>query len=64
VAPNAVVLGKVTIGEECYIGANSTILPWVEVQSGAVVGAGAVVTRAVGPGTTVVGVPARKLVKP
>jgi sugar O-acyltransferase (sialic acid O-acetyltransferase NeuD family) len=61
VAPNAVVLGKVTIGEECYIGANCTILPRLQVQSGAVVGAGAVVTNSVARGTTVVGVPARRL---
>ena len=64
VAPNAVVLGKVTIGEGCYIGANCTILPGLEVQSGAVVGAGAVVTNPVARGTTVVGVPARRLEKP
>jgi sugar O-acyltransferase (sialic acid O-acetyltransferase NeuD family) len=61
VAPNAVVLGKVTIGEMCYVGANCTILPGLEVQAAAVVGAGAVVTRSVTSGTTVVGSPARKL---
>jgi sugar O-acyltransferase (sialic acid O-acetyltransferase NeuD family) len=64
VAPNAVVLGKVTIGERCYLGANCTILPGLEVQSDAIVGAGAVVTRSVPAGTTVIGSPARKLEKP
>lgn len=41
------------------IGANATILPDVEVGENAIVGAGAVVTRSVPPGTVVVGNPAR-----
>ncbi|GLW96929.1 WxcM-like domain-containing protein [Microtetraspora sp. NBRC 16547] len=41
------------------IGANSTILPGVEIGSGAMVGAGAVVTRSVPPNAVVVGNPAR-----
>ena len=63
VAPNAVVLGCVTIGEGCYIGAHCTILPNLQVQSGAVVGAGAVVTRPVPGGATVAGSPARPMEK-
>ncbi len=63
VAPNAVILGKVTIGAHCYIGANSTILPGLNVQPHSVVGAGAVVTHGVTAHTTVVGVPAHRLVK-
>jgi hypothetical protein len=41
------------------IGANSTILPGVTVEEGAMVGAGAVVTRSVPPNAIVVGNPAR-----
>ncbi|OPG12438.1 WxcM-like domain-containing protein [Microbispora sp. GKU 823] len=41
------------------IGANSTILPGVEIGTGAMVGAGAVVTRSVPPNSVVVGNPAR-----
>jgi UDP-2-acetamido-3-amino-2,3-dideoxy-glucuronate N-acetyltransferase len=41
------------------IGANSTILPGVEIGTGAMVGAGAVVTRSVPPNAVVVGNPAR-----
>ncbi|WP_067175691.1 WxcM-like domain-containing protein [Microtetraspora niveoalba] len=41
------------------IGANSTILPGVEIGTGAMVGAGAVVTRSVPPNAIVVGNPAR-----
>jgi acetyltransferase-like isoleucine patch superfamily enzyme/dTDP-4-dehydrorhamnose 3,5-epimerase-like enzyme len=41
------------------IGANATILPGVEIGTGAMVGAGAVVTRSVPPHAVVVGNPAR-----
>jgi serine acetyltransferase len=47
------------IGEASYVGANATILPGCHVGRRAVVGAGAVVTRPVPDGATVVGVPAR-----
>lgn len=43
------------------IGANATILPGVEIGVGAMVGAGAVVTKSVLAGTTVVGNPAQKI---
>lgn len=52
-----------TIGKGASLGANSTILPGVTVGAGAMVGAGAVVTRDVPPGVTVVGNPARPLLK-
>jgi acetyltransferase-like isoleucine patch superfamily enzyme len=41
------------------IGANSTILPGLRIGRGAVIGAGAVVTKSVPPGATAMGVPAR-----
>jgi acetyltransferase-like isoleucine patch superfamily enzyme len=43
------------------IGANSTLLPGVEIGSGALVGAGSVVVADVAPGTVVVGNPARTI---
>lgn len=43
----------------CTIGANATILPGVRIGRGAMVGAGAVVTRDVPPYATVYGNPAR-----
>lgn len=51
--------GRVVIERDVWIGANATILPGVRVGEGAVVGAGAVVTRDVPPRTVALGVPAR-----
>lgn len=51
--------GTVTIGNDVYIGNNATILTGVDVADGAVIGAGALVTKSVGPYEIVVGVPAR-----
>ncbi len=49
----------VTIGDGCWVGARSTILPGVTIGDGAVVAAGAVVVDDVEPNTLVGGVPAR-----
>ena len=45
------------------IGANATILPGITIGENAVVGTGAVVTKDVDPGLTVVGNPAHRLIK-
>lgn len=50
-----------TIEDNCWIGASSTILPGVNIGQGAIVAAGAVVTKDVPPGCIVGGVPARIL---
>lgn len=49
----------ITIGEDCWLGGNVTILPGVTIGKGAVVGAGSVVTKDVPPESVVVGNPAR-----
>lgn len=49
----------VTIGDDVWIGARVTILPGVVIGDGAVIGAGAVVTKNVEPYTVVVGNPAK-----
>lgn len=53
--------GPVTIGDRAYIATRSTVLPGVHVGEGAVVAAGAVVTKDVPPYSIVAGVPARKI---
>lgn len=50
---------KTVVREGASIGANATILPGLEIGSGALVGAGAVVTRSVPPNAIAVGNPAR-----
>lgn len=59
IAPNAVLLGRVSTGYGSYIGANATVLPEITIGGESVVGAGAVVTHDVKDGVTVKGVPAR-----
>ena len=49
----------VVIRRGAYVGANVTILEGIEIGAASIVGAGAVVTRSVAPGTVVAGVPAR-----
>lgn len=47
------------IGDDVWIGSNSTILQGVTIGNGAIVGAGSVVTKDVAPYTVVAGVPAK-----
>ncbi len=49
----------VVIEDEAWIGANAVVLPGVRIGRGAVVAAGAVVTKNVAPFTIVGGIPAR-----
>jgi acetyltransferase-like isoleucine patch superfamily enzyme len=61
VTTRAIIGGHAVIGDNAKIGLGATILPFRRVGEGAIVGAGAVVTRNVPPGATVVGIPARML---
>jgi sugar O-acyltransferase (sialic acid O-acetyltransferase NeuD family) len=63
VAPGAHVAGNVTIGACVDVGIGASVIQGVTIGEHAVIGAGAVVIRDVDPGTTVVGSPARPLVK-
>jgi sugar O-acyltransferase (sialic acid O-acetyltransferase NeuD family) len=61
IAPLSSVSGNVTICDEVDFGTGARVLPGVNVGAGATLAAGAVVTRDVDAGSTVVGVPARVL---
>lgn len=52
-------MGKVTIHNDTWIGANCIITPGVTIGEGAVVAAGSVVTKDVKPNTIVGGIPAK-----
>jgi sugar O-acyltransferase (sialic acid O-acetyltransferase NeuD family) len=59
VNPGANISGGVVIGEGVSVGTGAQVLQYLHIGSRAVVGAGAVVTRNVEEGTTVLGAPAR-----
>jgi sugar O-acyltransferase (sialic acid O-acetyltransferase NeuD family) len=63
IASAAVLSGNVTIEESCYVGANATLRQGIHVGGGALIGAGAVVVRDVESGASVVGNPARPLIR-
>ena len=61
IAPNAITLGYVKIGNRNFVGANATILPNIHTGANVVIGAGAVVTKNIPEGITVAGVPAKRI---
>ncbi len=63
IGPGATLCGQITIQDYAWIGAGAVVKPNLVIGRGAIVGAGAVVTHDVDPKTTVVGVPARPMVK-
>lgn len=63
VAPGAKVNGNVTIGDHAYIGSGAVIRQGLKIGAYATVGMGAVVTRDVPPGQTVIGNPAKPMIK-
>jgi sugar O-acyltransferase (sialic acid O-acetyltransferase NeuD family) len=63
IAPGAQLLGNVVLEEGVYVGAGAVIRQRCRIGSGSIVGAGAVVVQDVPPHVTVVGVPAKLLVR-
>jgi sugar O-acyltransferase (sialic acid O-acetyltransferase NeuD family) len=67
-APGARCNGRVHIGDHAYVGSNAVIKQGtlerpLFIGAGAIIGMGAIVTKDVPPGVTVIGNPARELVK-
>lgn len=58
---NVIRYGEIVIGDNCFIGANVTILPGVHIGSNSIVGAGSVVTKSLEGDSVYAGVPARKI---
>lgn len=63
-SPGARTAGNVTIEEGVFVGLGALMIGGVTIGTRAIVGAGAVVLRNVAPGATVVGNPAKPLVRP
>ena len=61
ISPNAVLAGGVKVGSLVWVGGCAAVRQLIEINEGAVVGMGAVVTKDVPPGVTVIGNPARIL---
>lgn len=53
----------VTIGNDCWIGGQTTILPGVTIGNGCTIGAGSVVTKDIPPFSVAIGSPARVIKK-
>lgn len=57
--PKFDIFGKVTIGDNVYIGTNALIMPGVNIGNNVLVGAGSVVTKSIPDNMVVAGNPAR-----
>lgn len=62
IAPGATISGGVTLGDGCHVGSGAVIIQGLSIGASSVIGAGAAVIRDVAEGTTVVGVPAKKII--
>jgi len=61
--PLASISGNVLLEDEILIGTGANVLQGLKIGSQSTIGAGAVVTKNVKPGSTMVGMPARNLIK-
>lgn len=52
-------IGKIKIGDGCFVGARSVIMPGVEIGKNCIIAAGSVVTKSIGEGNIIGGNPAK-----
>lgn len=57
--PNADLIGEIIIQDNCFIGANTIILPNVEIGENVIIGAGSVITKSIPSNVVAAGVPAK-----
>jgi acetyltransferase-like isoleucine patch superfamily enzyme len=57
--PNAYLYGRIDIGDNCFLGAHSVLLPGAKIGLGSVIGSGSLVTGEIPPGVVAVGAPAK-----
>lgn len=62
-SPGVHLAGNVCVGNGAHVGIGASVIQNVAIGRGCIVGAGAVVIRDIVPGITVVGVPARELIR-
>ena len=63
IAPGAVLCGNVMVGKGSFVGANSVIKQGIHIGDNVIIGAGSVIVKDIPDNVTVVGNPARILVK-
>ena len=63
ISPGANLAGKVRVGKGVFMGIGATVIDKKSIGDWSVIGAGAVVIDDIPPGVTVVGVPAKKIIK-
>jgi sugar O-acyltransferase (sialic acid O-acetyltransferase NeuD family) len=63
IAPGVVLCGNVKVGKGSFIGANSVVRQGITIGNNVTIGAGTVIVKDIPDGVTVVGNPARQLVK-
>ena len=56
---NSLIMGKITIGSDIWVGCGSRILADVEIENRCIIAAGAVVNKSIPPYSIVAGVPAK-----
>ena len=59
--PNASIYGKISVGNNVFIGARAIIMPGVTIGNNCIIAAGSVVTKDVHDGEIVAGIPARPI---